>query len=267
MKKSAYVIAAVLFLIPALWFIAIPESLISDLIESALDRDYFYLRTEGVKKGSFYNFSAGSITIMKRNPATGIDNALLVFHDLQGRLEFSSLFRLNPELSFKGRMNSGDIRGLLRTAGKDRLTISGADIPINGIPLLKPVGIYGEGILSGTFILQGNTGDLKFSVRDARLKSTSLGGVFLPLDLFHEIRGAAIMNGDSVEVKSLAMTGTGIYARVKGGMRGDNLDFSLELMTDSMFGSETILLAFLEKYRVSPGYYVVPLKGLLRGKG
>ncbi len=267
MKKSAYVIAAALFLTPALWFIAIPESLISGLIEGALNKDYFYLRTEGVKKGSFYNFSAASITIMKRNPSTGIDDALLVFRNLDGRLELSSLFRLNPELSFEGRMNNGNIKGLLRTAGKDKLAISGADISINGIPLLEPMGIYGEGILSGTFVLQSNTGDLKFLVRDAKLKSTSLGGVFLPLDLFHEIRGAATMNGDSVEVKSLTMTGTGIYARVKGSMRGDSLDLSLELMTDSMFGSETILLAFLEQYRVSPGYYVVPLKGLLRGKG
>ena len=72
-------------------------------------------------------------------------------------------------------------------------------------------------------------------------------------------------NDNTAEVRSFAMTGTGVYARVKGTMHGNDMNMSLELMTDSSFESGFLFQVMLEKYRVSPGYYLVPLKGGIPG--
>lgn len=269
MKKAAVALIVLLLLVVCMWFIAIPENLIADLIENSLSREYLYLKTEGVKKGLFYNFGAERILLKKKGSGRDSDDTLLVFSNVKGRLDFLSLFRLRPELRFHGSMNGGDVTGFVRLTGADSLMITAGNIRINGIPLFEPLGIYGDGILSGSFRVRNNSGELKFSVRDVNLKSTSLSGVFLPLDLFHDIKGAVKMNSDNTaEVQSFAMTGTGIFARVKGTMQGNDMNMSLELMTDSSFASGSLFQMILEKYRVSPGYYLVPLKGgIPKGEG
>ncbi len=269
MKKAAAALLVLLLLAVCLWFIAIPESLIADLIESSLSREYLFLTAEGVEKGLFYNFGARRIVLKKRGSGGEPDDTLLVFSDVKGGVEFPSLLLLRPELRFHGRMNEGDVTGVVRLTGRDSLMIAASDVRIDGIPLFEPMGIYGDGILSGTFAVRNDSGELKFSVADLKLKSAALGGVLLPLDLFHDAKGAVrIGSDDTAEVQSFAMTGTGIYARVKGTMKGTTMNLSLELMTDSSFASGPLLQMMLNRYRVSPGYYLVPLKGgIPRGEG
>ncbi len=265
MRRTALITALALFLIAGLWLIAIPERLIVAVIENSLSRDYLYLKTEEVKKGMFYSFRAGRVFLMKKSDGESPGSPLLVLTDVRGRFAFMSIFTLSPELAFKGWMNGGEVKGRVRLTGKDRLVISGENIPVRGLPLLEPLGIYGDGTLSGSFVVRDNTGELKFSVRDAQFDRGSVAGVFLPLDLFHEIRGAASLSNDVVEIQSFAMSGRGIYARVKGGIRRTDMNLSLELMTDSSFTAEPLFRFLLERYRVSPGYAVIPLTGALPG--
>ncbi|MCL5023497.1 MAG: type II secretion system protein GspN [Nitrospirae bacterium] len=261
MKKPAAALLILLVLAGGLWYIAIPASLMSDLIENSLGRDYLYLRTEGLDKGLFYSFSAARVLLEKRALDGGRDVALLSFNDVEGRLELLSLLMLRPELSFHCSMNGGRVKGLVRLTGKDRLLIKADGVHIGGIPLFEPLGIYGDGILSGKLVVRNISGELTFSVKEVRLGSATLGGVFLPLDLFHDIRGAAAFKGTLTEVKSFAMEGTGVYARVRGNMRGADMNMNLELMTDSSFQPGPLFQTALERYRVSPGYYAIPLRG------
>lgn len=266
MKKTAVALIALLFLAACLWFIAIPESLVAGLIENSLSREYLYLKTEGVKKGLFYTFAADRILLKKKGSGADPDDTLLVFSNVKGRVALLSLLMLRPELRFRGSVNDGGVTGVVRLTGADSLMITASALRINGIPLFEPLGIYGDGILSGTFAVRDNSGELKFSVTDLRLKSTALGGVLLPLDLFHDAKGSVrISNDTTAEVRSFAMTGTGIYARVKGTIKGNDMNMSLELMADSSLASESLFQMVLEKYRVSPGYYLVPLKGGVPG--
>jgi type II secretion system protein N len=261
-KKAAAVVIAVLFLVACLWFIAIPESLIADLIENALSREYLYLKAEGVKKGLFYTFDAERILLKNKAGSEDSPDTVLVFNDVQGRLSFLSLLMLHPELDFHGSVSEGKVSGVVRLTGKDSVKINGSDIRINGIPLLKPLGIHGDGVLSGSFLVRNNSGELKFAVKDLDLSSGTIGGVFLPMDLFHDMRGAVNMKSDTLtEVQSVAMSGTGIYARVKGAIQGNDMNMSLELMTDSSFTPGPLFQMMLEKYMISPGYYLIPLKG------
>jgi type II secretion system protein N len=259
-KKAAVALIALLLFIVALWFVAIPESLIADVIENSLGRDYLYLKTEAVEKGLLYSFEAERILLKKKG--SGEDSTLLVFNNVKGNLEPFSLFRLHPELRFQGSMNGGDVTGFVRMTGADSLMITADNVRMAGIPLLEPLGIYGDGTLSGSFLIRNNSGELKFSLRDAQLKSASVGGVFLPLDLFHDAKGAVRFAEDgAAEVQSFALTGTGIYARVKGTVRGRDMNMSLELMTDSSFAPDPLFRMMLERYKVSPGYYQIPLRG------
>ena len=266
MKRTAGAIIALALLVACLWFVAIPERLIADLVENALGEGYLYLKAEGVKKGLFYTFGAERVLLKKKVTRAGSPDTLLVFRDVKGKLSFLSLLMLHPELDFWGRVNGGELTGVMRLAGGDRLMIRGSDMRIKGIPFLEPLGVRGDGILSGSFLVRNNSGELKISVRDLELSSSVVGGVFLPLDLFHDMKGAVEIKGrNSAEVKSLAMTGTGIYARVKGTVSENDLDLSLELMTDSSFRQGPLFQVMLGKYQVSPGYYLIPLKGGIPG--
>ena len=83
----------------------------------------------------------------------------------------------------------------------------------------------------------------------------------MPLEMFQEIKGAATINDEAVEVRSLALSGKGVYGRVSGNIKGTNVDMTFELMTDSSFDLRSLTHAMLGQYNVSPGYYVIPLKG------
>jgi len=260
-KKAAAVSIALALVIFGLWFIALPESLLIALINGSLGKEDINFETEGFRKGSFYNFSAERIVLRKRGIKGDSYTPLLVFRNVHGWLDFMSLFRIRPELNFEGEMNGGEVAGRVGLTGKENLTIRGNTIHMKGVPFLDTLGIQGDGLLSGDFHMSNDTGEVKFSVADANLKSASWGGGVVPLEVFHEIRGAATINDETVEVRSLALSGKGVYGRVRGSIKGMNVDMSFELMTDSSFGLGSLTHAVLGQYKVSPGYYMIPLKG------
>lgn len=261
MKKIVIAVVLLSVFVAGLWFIALPAAQIIDILEGSFKKDHIYLKTEGFKKGLFYNFSAERVLIKEKSANEDSETPLLIFQDVNVRFEFISLFRLSPEVSFNCRIGHGVVAGKVGLTGKKSLEIKGDDINVNDIPFFESLGIYGDGILSGNYLFHNKKGELKLSVNDARLKDTYLAGVFLPMNLFNDIKGVMTINDDTVEVGSLAMSGKGVYGRVKGGIKANHMDLSLELMTDSSYATGAIPLAILEQYKISPGYYVIPLKG------
>ncbi len=261
MKRAALVISAVSFFVVGLWFIAIPEGLITDLVEEALHNDSFALEAEGLKKGLFYNITARRILLRKKGIGREFDDPLFVCDNVKGRADFLSLAGLNPELNFTCDMNGGGVSGEIRLTGNGEVNLRGNNLSLRRIPFLESLGIHGEAIFSGGLRLNNTTAELRFALVEARLEKTSLGGVFLPLDLFHDIKGAASMSSGTIEVRSATLSGNGVYARARGSVRGSNLDMILELMIDSSVKSEFPIEPLLEHYKVSPGYYIIPLKG------
>lgn len=261
MKKIVIAIVVLSVFIAGLWFVALPEDRMIDLIESSLKKDHLYLKTEGFKKGLFYNFSAETILLEKNDINRNSEAALLTLYNVNGRVEFMSFFKLNPEFSFDCRIGNGVAAGKVGLTGKHSLMIRGDNIRINGIPFLESIGLYGDGILSGSYSVQDRKGEIRLSLSDAKLKSTYLGGVFLPLDLFNDIKGVLTINDETVEVQSLTMSGKGVYGRVRGSIKTNRMDMTLELMTDSSDATTALPLAMLEMYKAAPGYYVIPLKG------
>ena len=261
MKKAAVAIAGVFLLVAGVWFIVLPGDLIRDVIGHSLGSDAVYLKADGFRKGLFYNFSARKILLKKRGPVKGSDVTLLEFDDVTGRLDLLSVVAFRPRLNFSCRVGDGEVTGRVGLTGKGRTAISGRDIHMNEISFLEPFGIHGGGTMSGSFEESDYKSALEISLVNADLSSTTFMGVFLPLEVFHEVRAAATVTGGAVDIQSLALSGEGVYGRVKGSVRGGNMDMSLELMTEPSFKLEPLLQAMVERYKVSPGYYVFPLRG------
>ena len=169
-----------------------------------------------------------------------------------------SLFKLAPQINISGQVNLGTIRGLITVKqGNPDLYITGENIQINGLPIIERTGIYGDGSLKFNFQRRDQQGEITFSIDNAKLKGTLTGIGVLPLDVFKNVKGLLAI-GDTVNVDSLTLEGKGIYLRIKGKIKDSNFDGNIEIMMDSSFDLYAILQAFLERYKISTGYYVIP---------
>lgn len=274
MKKFFLIVIALFFFIAGLWLVAVPSGVIRNLIEDSANKaPDFYLRVEGLRKGFFFNIEAEK-ALLKKGEAGGLrDEALLIFSGIEAHINPLSLLRLNPEIEFVCKLNSGRVSGKIKIFSR-AMRIEGDGISIKGLRPLEISGIQGSGSLSGFLWLEDMKGGTRFSVKDMKLKSAAFssgiimgfkgsnasGGIELPLELFDSMRGEVLFGNNEVDVKSFAVEGKGIYARARGGMRGSNVNMDLELMTDSSFKSEPLLRMMLGRYMISPGYYLIPLR-------
>lgn len=268
MKKTVLIAAAIVLAVFGFWHIAIPESLIINTIEKAIPEEDVYIKTEGFKKGLFYNcniekaiLSKKTTTASQKTPGPKTDT-LLVFENADIHLDLLSFLSLRPQLGFNLTISGGNISGQASMTGDD-IRINASNIKISGIPLFEQAGLHGEANISGSLLLQDNKGNIIFSSDTMGLKNASFGGVPLPLELFSSLKGAMTISSDTVEVQSFALEGRGIYARIKGNIKQKKINMIMELMIDSSFKSEAFPLWMLEAFKVSPGNYAIPVNTTL----
>lgn len=264
MKKAVAIATAIVLVVFGFWHIAIPESLIVNTIEKALPGEDIYIKTEGFKKGLFYSCSIEKIALNKRTAQTPTDKTgpLLVFENADIRLDLLSFLSLRPRLRFTLTISEGNISGQASLTGND-IKIATSNIKISAIPFVEQAGIHGEAVLSGSLLLKGGKGDLKFRSDNLALKNASFSGVPLPLELFSSLKGSMTISGDTVDVQSFDLEGKGIYARMKGHIKQKKTNMIMELMIDSSFKSEAFPLWMLEAFKVSPGNYAIPINTTL----
>lgn len=248
-----------LFSIPALavllWVIAIPESLIIRLFEEPLQKAGMAIETEGFGKGLFYNFRSGSISLKRQG------ENLIYIKDFKGQLNPLYLFILKLQLSFEGSIGEGTIAGSALIGKSDyEIKIDIADIDLKNIRLTETLG---SGKLKGDVFLKSGKGSAKFSITEAAFKELSASGTLLPLNLFNRATGVINFNGPLIEANPVSLEGNGVYARVKGTIRGRDLDMKLELMPDSSFMPDYLMSSSLGRYKASAGYYVIPIKTVI----
>ncbi len=261
MRRVVIAIIAFFLIVEGVWLIVFSGGIIRCFLEGSFDNDYVYLRSEGFKKGIFYNFSVAKLSLRKRSSGGAADALLLEFDDLKGKVDLLSVFAFRPEVVFHCRTGDGEIAGKVALTGRGSTTVSGDNIRMSEVPFLEAIGIHAGGVMSGIFSAKRNIGSLKVSLADATFRNSSLAGVFLPLEVFHEFKGAATISSGTMEIQSLAMSGNGVYGRVRGSVKGGNMNMNFELMTEPSFKLDPLLQAMIERYKVSPGYYVFPVKG------
>jgi type II secretion system protein N len=257
-KRLLIAAVVLVFLVFGLWIIAVPESLLTNLVEGAMHDGNLRLRVSEMHKGLFYDFSCGSITLTKNS------NPLLSVENIEGRINPLSLLLLKLNVLFNGDLSGGRVNGSIDLfRGKSHVTAAIRDAELEYIPFFAILGIEGQGILSGDINIRNAKGTVTFAVAAAQFNPATFGGVAVPLDVFEQGRGALTVDGNALHIQSFALEGKGIYARLRGDITGGRMSLTMELMPEKTFKDQNLVFLMLRRYEVSPGYYSIPLTGPL----
>jgi len=261
MKRLFFLLPIAALLLPlGIWWFVIPEDLLLDSIESSLAPYHLHADFVHLKKGPFFQVQSQSLLI-KRS-----DQTLFSIDDFAGQINPLLLFLVRPNLSFQGVVAGGRITGeVSQPYGRaGRIHLRFHRLSLEGIPFLAEKGVAEGGVITGEGRLDGHRGELTFSVQALRLKNGSFWGVVIPLDWFDRCRGIIHMDEEKIRIGSLSLEGDGIFARIKGTIVGEETDLTMEIMPDALLlRKRSSPLSLLENFKVSPGYYVIPIRGHL----
>lgn len=241
-------LAALIALPLLVWVFAVPGGTLPGLLKDQAQAAGLDAELSGFKKDLFFGFGADSLTLK------GPDGAVLIkAEDISGRIDPFSLLLLKLRIPFEARAAGGLVNGSFEIG---LFSKSGLRAGFNGLKVeeIPPLARYAShGLLSGDLSEGGEGG-----MGPGTLKFIASGITGAPLDL-ESANGVAVVNGNAIEVKSLSLQGEKIYVRIKGLIRGGSYNLTAEVMPEGPSEYD----ALLANYRVSPGYYVMPLNGRL----
>jgi type II secretion system protein N len=255
-KKLPVIILAAIPVLAWMIWLAFPETAIQTIIEDSVAGSRFEIEVQGLNKGLFYTVDIDTFLLK------GGRGELISVKNIRGYINplFVPLFQLR--LNGNGAVGDGNISGNLNLSkGKIKADVNFQKVGFSDLYFLKLTGIKGKGTLSGSFTISNSGGHAEFVSRDAVFEETQFSGVKAPLNIFHMVTGSIDLSGSVVEVVSLAFQGEDIYARLKGDIRGNVMDISMELMPGKSYIENPFVFAGLEAYKISPGYYIIPIRG------
>jgi type II secretion system protein N len=261
MKKILFTVIILTISAVGIWLFVIPQHTIMNLMNSALSDTDLLLTGEGLQKDILFAVRAERMLLNNRSDSDD-HSALLICENFYGRIPFLSLLRFDPSFTFDCTIGNGHVTGNINLISMTNFEFEGKTISFEDIGVLKKYGLHGKGKLSAGFSLSEGSGEIRFSVDDARLSSAVFDN-FFPLSLFHKIAGLVAVEKGSANIRSLTLEGTGVHARIKGTIKDHFLNASLELMIESAFAANFPALKSIEQFKVSPGYYVMPLAATL----
>jgi len=252
--RWALIIAiSILILILGGWLFVIPQDTIRNLIEQ--ERNDISIKTEGFRKGLFFSLSAESAQIQRHS------SELIKIDEIRARIDPLYLMLFRIKIYFEGEISEGKIAGSLLFKRKTlSVDMKITDVEASNIAYISSLGIVEKGNIDGDFIFKEGSGEVRLSFNDMTLKSKTISGVPLPLHIFNRARASFIVKDGALNINSFALEGEGIYARIKGRVEGKSLDMEIEIMPSTGF-KDGLLLLPIEKYKVSEGYYLIPVKG------
>lgn len=252
-KTLLFVIAFILFIILS-WLIVIPDDLVRSKIEESFSSSArFNVSIKGLKKTPLFGIKADGLTIEMDK------KEIIDIREPEARFNPLYLLKDGLSLSIRGKIDNGEVNGRLNLPDGLYLNING--IGLDSISYLKDTGFRGDGHLSGMINLKGNIINIIFEVSDLNIIST--GEIFFPFaDTFHRIQGAINIDGNNININSIGLEGEKGYARISGDIIKNDMRLSLELMPYHERLTQVELM-LINKYEVSPGYYVIPLNNLL----
>jgi type II secretion system protein N len=273
-KKSIISLGVLVILTIGFWSIGIPDKWLSKKIESLLHIPSAFgiddksidvsASLKGFRKTPLFGFSANEMTIVR-----GSHDDFLKVHDITGRIDPFSLIRLTVNLSFEGTLSGGRIKGNVQLGRKGiDLDIDLSSVNIEAIDIVKKTSsLKGTGKLNlkGVFTMKNTRkqsdihGHILFDINDLNFRDLSMETYYVPMSYFNQMKGALRVSGQTLKIEAISMEGNKIYSRMKGTITGTVLRGTLEIMPDPDF-PETLLMV-IQRFRHSPGYYVIPLKG------
>jgi len=255
LKKIFLAVAIAVALIWGIW-IAFPLSAIQSIIEDSLGDYGLSVTFSNIRKGILYRLRADGITL--RHGARDI----ILLNSLDATLHPLYLIDSRIRISFQGRVGSGFFSGdadLSRTSLVMHLDFD--RVSLADLQFLHVVGISGNGTIAGKIAVDNQVRRISFLLRDADMQPVRIAESLLPLNFFRTVRGSFEVGGRHIRVESISLEGPNVFARLKGVIMEGNMDMQMEVMPEKAFLENPLFLAQLERYQVSPGYYVIPVKG------
>lgn len=251
-------INAFIFIIFAgVWIVAVPESIIREFTEKYFDSKYIKLEMSGLKKGFFYSVSIKRLTF-KNN-----EKEIMSLENISVEIKPAYFILLRLEAAFKSTLGDGIITGNLSLDRNNRfLQAMLQRLDIKDILYLDTIGIKGTGMLDAAITHNNNHTDIKFAVNEARLEHVIIAGMNLPGELFSKAKGAVTIDNNTISIDAISLEGQDIFGRIKGKLRDNIADLTLEIMPDSASYNKFPVLTLIDRYKVSPGLYVIPIHGL-----
>lgn len=255
-RNFLYLAISIPVLIILIWLIALPDSLIKTAIEDSISshrKPNINASIKGLRKGIFFTVYADSLDLkIDRTTALRIT-------DISSRINPLYLLKKQFAFSIKGKIGTGDIEGFFKLPDKGSLKIDRAEI--NAIPYLASAGLEGNGLISADLNLTDNIIDVIFKIPDADIQGLAMG-MPLPISSFRKIQGALSVKENTITITSISLEGDRGYARLKGNITNGFMNLVLELMP-SAGKLNSIESTLMSRYRISPGYYVISIKGPL----
>ena len=262
-RKIVFAFGGVLVCLWVMW-LAIPESWIAAYVQELLKDSKISIEFSGIKKGFFYTLRIGHVLVSRTTPGNATNaiphpqTLICTIRDASIIPDVVSFLVLAPRFNISGQINGGDIRGAYTGSFQETaIQINGNNIQMNGLPVFENMGIYGHGVLSFHFQWKNDKGEMTFDIDHADLRGQAAGLNVMPLNVFNHMKGVLDFS-DVTRLNPVSFEGKGIYLRLKGAIREQSLDGTMELMTDASFNQYPLLQATLKQYQVSPGYYLIP---------
>lgn len=243
-----------------IWNFAIPTALIQKYLEDEVRRSGngdVTLSVDHLSKGLLFSLAADRLTMnLKGQPALEIAH-------FTGRLSPRHMTAGKIAVAVTGAIGQGGLHGTLWLPSDGTIFIDGADL--DAIPLLHTFGIPVNGALSSEITIRNRTVRAVFFVPDLDVRDSTLTVVPL-MNSFHRMQGSLVMENTRIHVDSVSLEGDKAFARLSGDITNSNMNLKLELMPepDALNPMESMLIG---KYIVSPGYYVIPIRGPVPQQG
>jgi type II secretion system protein N len=236
------------------WKFAIPESLMQSKIKELLSDDRglnTQISIKNLHKGLFFSISTEQIKLIK----DGI--TVISVDDIYSR--FKPLSLLNREIVFliEGKICSGELHGFFTLQGNGFIKIRDAEI--SEIPILRSNGFVIKGNMTAEVLFKRDMLETKFESPEIEINSPLIN-IPVPFKTAHSIYGILNIEKGVLNITSISLETDHGYARIKGNIKNGFMDLILELMPDLEKLTKTEIM-LLQNYEVSPGYYMIPVKG------
>jgi len=263
LKMFVGIILSVFLLILSLWYFGIPEEYIEKEIEKFFKGKFnnTYIEIIDLKKTFFFGLDIKKLILISEN------KTLINIHNIHININHPwTLLIKRIQFLFNGMLdrNSGFIKGEIFIKRKDyKVYFEIKELHLEKLPLFQEIGIKGKSvaIIKGFFI--GNTQSLPqatllLNIKEMKFNDIISQDFYIPLSFFHSVRGTVKSYGKTLEIKSLSLIGNNIYSRLKGQLNETIFIGKLEIMPEPNFPN--MLLYSLQKYKITNGYYIVPIK-------
>lgn len=252
-KVLVFILISIPIFFWGIWFI-FPEEVIKNEIINSLSTSDLKAELTGFRKGLLYNFKIDKLLFKNSS------NEILVFKNIDSKIKFINLFLFQIDMSIKCDFAGGVLDGrlLIKKNG-----ISGKLFLDNGnieeINTLYTAGLKAKGSIRATVDVNTNNIIINFIAKDVDMEPFIIKDTYIPLNLFKKINGSFIKEKDSILIESLSFEGEDIIARVKGKIIDSKIDCNMELMPRREYLDKQLIIYGLDKYKVAPGYYVIPV--------